>query len=423
MSCSTAAETDGPGRTAPTTLQVPGDADTISAAVDQAIEGDVIEVAPGSYHETVLIDVPGVILRGTDRNEVIIDGELTRDDGVIVTAPGVAVQNLTVVNHLQNGVLVTGMLDHAHHHAHGEDRSTYEKLDPEEFPPLQGFHVDHVTAANNGLYGVYAFNSQHGIISDSYASGSADSGFYVGQCQPCDVLVTGNVAEANAVGFEDANAGGNLWVVGNRFVGNRVGATFNSDYQEAYLPQAGATLAGNVIALNNGEETPAQADGGFGTGVGIGGGTENTVVRNLIRGHARAGLLFASSEDLAPLHNTTTDNRFAGNRVHVHNATGARGPAGENCLHDNEFRSPATSGVAGSPDCEDGRVDGPGSHPTGVSAPPGIPFSDVALPPVQPSGGLEAVQHDTDLAFDGELDLAQYPLPAVDLLAGRSRIE
>ena len=74
-----------------------------------------------------------------------------------------------------------------------------------------------MTAHNNGLYGIYAFDAQHGVIADSYASGSADSGLYVGQCRDCDILVRDNVAERNAVGFENANASGPLVITGNRF--------------------------------------------------------------------------------------------------------------------------------------------------------------------------------------------------------------
>ena len=113
-------------------------------------------------------------------------------------------ENLTVAGATFYGVLFTGL-----HDANGPSAPTadgYQTWDPEQFPPLQRFRVDHVTAHNNGLYGIYAFNAQHGVITDSYASGSADSGIYVGQCRACDILVSGNVAERNAVGFENANA-------------------------------------------------------------------------------------------------------------------------------------------------------------------------------------------------------------------------
>jgi len=63
---------------------IPGQFQTIQAAVDAARSGDWILVAPGDYHENgssdpelpagVLIRTPGIHLRGLDRNSVIVDG-------------------------------------------------------------------------------------------------------------------------------------------------------------------------------------------------------------------------------------------------------------------------------------------------------------------------------------------------------------
>ena len=141
------------------------------------------------------------------------------------------------------------------------------------------------------------------MITDSYASGSADSGFYVGQCRDCDILVTGNVAERNAVGFENANASDSVVIAGNRFSGNRVGLTLLSSYQEAFLPQRANQVVGNLISDNDEADSPAQAEGGFATGVGISGGQSNIVERNRISGHARAGVILTNTEDIPAVGN------------------------------------------------------------------------------------------------------------------------
>ncbi|HEY6687699.1 MAG TPA: hypothetical protein VI094_15965, partial [Propionibacteriaceae bacterium] len=62
-------------------------------------------------------------------------------------------------------------------------------------------------------YGIYAFDSADGLFEHSYASGSPDSGFYIGQCHPCDAVVDQVVAERNALGYSGTNAGGNLQIV------------------------------------------------------------------------------------------------------------------------------------------------------------------------------------------------------------------
>jgi hypothetical protein len=178
-----------------------------------------------------------------------------------------------------------------------------------------------VTASNNALYGIYAFNSRHGVIEHSYASGSADSGIYVGQCKPCDIVVRDNVAERNAVGYEGANASGRMFVLRNRLVGNRIGLTTNSEYQEAFIPQQDATIVGNLIAHNAEPTSPAQADGGYGIGVGIAGGTRNLVSRNLIVGNPSTGIALASTEDLPPTGNQLVENVLQDNGVDVVDAS------------------------------------------------------------------------------------------------------
>ncbi|WP_144875105.1 nitrous oxide reductase family maturation protein NosD [Microbacterium sp. 1.5R] len=419
--CTAAATPDRSEDRPPALIEVPGDHATISEAVAEARDGDTVLVAAGVYRETVAIDTPGVTLRGADRNGVIIDGDVVRGNGVVVSAARVTVQNLTVRNATQNGVLVTGMRDDEGTAVGGHDG--YQALDSADFPLLDGFRVDHVTASNNGLYGIYAFNASNGVITDSYASGGADSGIYVGQCQGCNIVVSGNVAERNAVGFEIANAGGDLQVVGNRFVGNRVGATINSDYQEAYLPQAGAAFVGNLVAANAQEDTPEQAEGGFGIGVGIAGGTANEVRANRIAANPVAGLIVTSAEDLAPIDNRITDNVFETNGVDAVYAPGSRGAASGNCWEGNVLTATSPADLATVSPCSAPRDLEAGSIPTSAS-PPGIPFPDVAAPPKQPDlGPLDAPAEPWGGAAavpSPGADVA--PVPDATLLADRADI-
>ncbi|MEQ0562307.1 right-handed parallel beta-helix repeat-containing protein [Amycolatopsis sp. NEAU-NG30] len=405
-----------PDTAGPATIRVPQDAPTVQQAVDSARPGDLVLVSPGVYHESVRVTVPDLVLRGTDRNRVVFDGEVRRPNGIVVTAPGVAVENLTVRNHTLNGVLVTGMADESGGLARGSDG--YTRLNPAEFPPVQGFRVSYVTASNNGLYGVYAFDSQHGLIEHSYASGSADSGFYVGQCSPCDIVVRGNVAERNAVGYEGTNASGRMAVVGNRFAGNRVGVSTNSDYQEAFVPQRDAAIVGNVVASNAEPGSPAQADGGFGVGIGIAGGTRNLVARNLVTGNPGAGIALASAEDLAPLDNQLVGNVLSANGVDVAYAASDRAPGSGNCLQDNVLTSTAPAGIAGTMACPSHPATAAGVRLTLPPAPRGVPFPDVTAPPAQPDlpdAATAPPRPARDLP--GPVDLAGYGVPEPALLA------
>jgi plastocyanin len=91
------------------TRRVPEDHDTIQAAVDAARPGDLVLVGPGTYREEVKVTVPSLVIRGRDRNRVVVDGEFRRPNGISVTADGVAVENLTVRNALINGLFWTGV--------------------------------------------------------------------------------------------------------------------------------------------------------------------------------------------------------------------------------------------------------------------------------------------------------------------------
>jgi hypothetical protein len=403
------------------TVRVPADAPTISAAVSLAHPGDLVLVAPGVYHESVEISTPRVTLRGESRDKVVIDGRLQQPNGVVVTAPGVAVENLTVQNNTQNGVLVTGSAKAV---AGLPGRSGGYDTGDEPVTFVKSFLVSYVTATRNGLYGIYAFSAQDGVIEHSYASGGADSGIYVGQCKPCHVVVRDNVAELNAVGYEGTNASGDMYVVGNRLVGNRVGLTTNSDHQEKLLPQQGAIIAGNLIAANQQRATPVQADGGWGIGVGIDGGSDNHFIRNRIADNSNAGLVITATADIPPNGNQIVDNAFAVNGVDVgwtfRTATRGRG----NCLRGNDLRTTVPARLATTAPCP---LPAGSPSPAGSwampTAPGGIPFTEVAAPGPQPQfPGARTTGATAVPAVPALPDAAGIPLPPASLLAAGARV-
>ena len=403
------------------TIQVPADAPTISAAVALAKPGDLVLVAPGVYHETVKIKTPQITLRGASRDKVVIDGQLQQADGVVVTAPGVAVENLTVENNTQNGVLVTGSARAAA--GSPESGGDYDTgSEPVNF--LNSFLVSYVTATRNGLYGIYAFSAQNGVIEDSYASGGADSGIYVGQCKPCHIVVRDNIAELNAVGYEGTNASNDIYVVGNRLVGNRVGLTTDSDHQEKLLPQQGAVVAGNLVAANQQAATPEQADGGWGIGIGVDGGSSNQFLHNRVTGNVNAGLEITATQDVPPNGNQILDDVFAGNGLDVGwtfpNATVGQG----NCVSGTGLVT-NPSGLTKTAAC-------PATHqtqsPSGTwnapTPPPGIPFTTVAAPPVQPQFPNAAGAPGTVVPATPTMpDPASIQVPTASLLAATALVQ
>ncbi|MBL1090701.1 right-handed parallel beta-helix repeat-containing protein [Streptomyces sp. 9-7] len=403
-------------------IAVPADAPTISDAVALAHPGDLVLVSAGVYHESVKIDTARITLRGASRDKVVIDGRLQQPNGIVVTAPGVAVQNLTVKNNTQNGVLITGSAKAA---AGLPGQSGGYDTGGEPVTFLKSFLVSYVTATRNGLYGIYAFSAQNGVIEHSYTSGGADSGIYVGQCKPCHTVVRNNIAELNAIGYEGTNASGDMYVVGNRLVGNRVGLTTNSDHQEKLLPQQGAVIAGNLIAANQQPATPAQADGGWGTGIGIDGGSDNHFLRNRITDNRNAGLVITATADLPATGNQIVDNTFTGNGLDIGwtfpTATKGRG----NCLRGNDLHTTVPARLATTASCPlPAHSPSPAGRWAMPTAPAGIPFTEVAAPGPQPQFPHATTTGATAVPAAPVLPKpAGIPLPSVSLLAGNARVQ
>lgn len=259
----------GPGET----IRVPADAPTIQAGVDAAAPGDLVLVAPGIYHEAVLVTTPYLTIRGEDRDEVILDGEFHRPNGIhVVEADGVAVENLTTRHYGLNGVYWTG---------------------------VDGYRASYVTAYANGDYGIYAFDSVYGRLEHSYASGHPDSGFYIGQCQPCDAVITDVVSEHNGLGYSGTNAGGNLAIVNSEWLRNNAGIAPNTLDSELLAPQAGTVIAGNWVHDNSATDAPLKRleYPAFGIGILIAGGRDNVIEGNLVEGHATFGIALLPNLD------------------------------------------------------------------------------------------------------------------------------
>ncbi|MBZ2196748.1 right-handed parallel beta-helix repeat-containing protein [Occultella gossypii] len=405
-------------------VHVPGDAATISAAMDLVAPGGLVLVEPGTYAEEVTVDVEDVTLRGTDRNTVVIDGGGTRSFGVFASADGVRIENLTVHSTLFYGVLVTGLHDENGPLAHGGPG--YTELDPSRFPPVQRFAIDHVTSYNNGLYGIYAFNAQHGTITNSYASGSADSGFYVGQCEQCDILVAGNVAERNAIGFENANASDSVTIAGNRFSHNRIGMTLISNYQEAFTPQRDNLVVGNLVSDNTSADSPAHALGGFGVGLAINGGQGNRVVANRIEGNPVVGVQLSNAEDLPAVGNQILDNIVGANGFDLADTSAARAPSSGNCFDGTAATTalPASLLRVTCPGGNAGEIADGGAWPR-VDVPVGMSFLQVPAPPAQPSLQPGAAVEEIPGPLPAQVTMpaeADFPVPEASLLADRSGV-
>ena len=318
----------------PQILRVPSEVPGIQEAIDAAQPGDLILIAPGVYPGGYEVpgDKPGLTIRGLDRNAVILDGEHTRDVGLKTLADDTTFENMTARNFLAHGFYWRSMT---------------------------GYEGRYLTAYNNRLYGIYAFDSVDGIFEKSYASGSGDAAFYIGQCRPCDAVIDDVVAEYSALGYSGTNAGGNLTIGNSLWQNNATGIVPNSLDSQQDPPQRGGThIVGNVIANNGSANTPGEGIAGavIGHGVGIAGGEDNVVEGNVVANNDKYGVVIfpiPGGENVYPPNdNSVVDNELSGNgaadlALSVGTGTG-------NCFSGNEHSSSAPAEIETQYPCSGG---------------------------------------------------------------------
>jgi hypothetical protein len=300
-----------------------GDFESIQAAVNEASPKDLILIEPGIYRpddEVAVNNTPQLTIRGVDRGEVVIDGQNENYNGFNITADGVVVENMTVKNHTGNGVY---------------------------WEAVKGYRGSYITSVRNGVYGIYAFSSEKGRFEHCYSSGCEDAGYYIGESNQADAVITDCIAEKNAIGYSGTNAGGNLVIKDSIWRDNAVGIVPNTLDSQEGAPQGhefgGVRIENNVIRDNNNFDVPMReyAYAVSRTGVAVAGGVKNDICDNTIEGHERYGVGLIpmitgdtnlySPRDNAVMRNEVRDSGRADLALAA--------PAGGNAFAENEYGS------------------------------------------------------------------------------------
>lgn len=386
-----------------TTRNVPADYPTIQSAVDSADPGDLVLIERGTYHESVAVSTEDLVIRGVDRNEVVLDGEFEREHGVFVVADGVAVENLTAHSYLANGVYWSG---------------------------VSGFRGSYLTSYHTGDYGIYAFDSSDGLLEYSLGSGSPDAGFYVGQCDPCNVIVHRVISEYNGLGYSGTNASSEMYILESIWRHNGAGLAPNSLDGELLPPAHDVTLIGNLIHDNSRRDVPFKnaTYPANGNGLILAGVNDSLAERNRVINHVGSGILISPNLDKNfwfANRNTVRDNIVDGSgRADL--ALG--GPAGEgNCFEGNDFSSSLPIGLEAFQPCAGmrfpvlfelggttdllGRV-----AENGTETRPDAPVGSTPVPepqPTMPEGANAPVIPAVDVFASYPLDLAAITIPAL----------
>lgn len=238
----------------------------IQDAIDQAKPGDVVEVMPGTYHESLTVSIHNLTLRGVaDANGQwpILDGESEFDNGVFATGSFFTIEQFQIRNYKENGVITQG--------GYG--------------PAYRDLIID-----NPGEYAVFPIASTNVLVERVKASGATDAALYVGQSR--DIVVRDSEAFDNVTGIEIENSVNAL--VENNYVHDNTGGIL-----VFLLPNLNAkdghdtVVKGNRVENNN---TPNFAAGGVvqnvppGTGILIMAADGTEVTGNIISGNNSAGI-------------------------------------------------------------------------------------------------------------------------------------
>lgn len=276
---------------------------TIQSAVDNAKPNDTIRIHAGTYRESVVVSTPHLTLEGALGENVVIENPNAGSPstpptagvaiapgtiGIWVTADpttppaettpptkildGFRLSNVTVTGFASDGVVLTG---------------------------VKNFSISKVTATDNTDYGIFPIFSSSGVVVASTASGSNDTGIYVGQSH--NVVVLGNDAHDNVNGIEIENSR-NVSALANNAHGNSVGIL--EDFQPGLVIEQASNnfIVANTVSDNNRPNTASPDDIAAaepsGVGIAVVGGDHTVVAGNRVTGNDLFGIAVLTLTDV-----------------------------------------------------------------------------------------------------------------------------
>jgi parallel beta-helix repeat protein len=283
---------------------------SIQEALNRARAGDVIEVLPGIYNQSIAVDLDQITLRGLDRDEAIgrgllsaaeaglperpiLDGRRELSDAVIATGNDFRIEGFHIRHYTGNGVAV-----------HRARNVTFRDL-----------IID-----DTGRYGVYPVSCTGVLIEQVTASGISDAAIYVGQSR--DIVVRNCTAHDNVTGIEIENSL-NAIVENNHVYNNAGGILVFVLPNNPSKVGRNCRLIGNRVIENNhfnfADPTAIVSKVPSGTGIMIMGADQTEVTGNQIRGNQSYGVAVFSLRAAFPSSSkfdvgaVPEDNRIHGN--------------------------------------------------------------------------------------------------------------
>ncbi len=260
---------------------------TIQAAVKAARSGDTVKIANGTYKEGVKIEgaaKAGIKLVGNVKNptKVFIDATGQLNGVIINDANKVTLQGMSTRGYVANGFFAVN---------------------------VDGYTMDRLSAsgdshAGDNSYGLYAFNSVGGTMTNAVANYNTDAGFYIGQTpfqtKPKRTIVRNISSWGNVLGWSGTNMR-YVTITKSKFFNNATGVVPNALASQKYPPEEDNVISDNDIYWNNFNYVAASpfpkvnpSAGGIPYPVGVGllvfGGRRHLISKNRVFGNWGVGV-------------------------------------------------------------------------------------------------------------------------------------
>ena len=323
---------------------------TIQSAVNAARPGDRVKVKAGTYREAVRVSGARkrfikIIGDVNNPQRVVLEGSGRRQNGVTINgADGVTLRGLKARRYRANGFFAVN---------------------------VTGYAMDRLIAELPGTYGLYAFNSKGGSMTNSLSYLAADGSYYVGQTpkqtRPLRTIIRNVVGWGSVIGYTGTNSR-YVTITRSFFFNNAVGLAPNSLDSEKFPPNEENVFAGNDVFWNNFDvyagKPPYKPNAAeqfvYPPGVGaiLLSGRDNQLDGNRIYGNHLTGLAVAQNPFLkSPADQLMERNRFTGNAFGLEGLDKngrdivATGNGSDNCYSGNTGVESSTPGPEGLPAC------------------------------------------------------------------------
>lgn len=212
---------------------------TIQAAIDAAVDGDLVEVGSGTYSENVVVD-KRITLRGVDTGEGLpAVNARSNGTGVVLKAGGIVLDGLYIVNAGQypsagievvssdNIIEECSVWNSGHWGIYLKGGSTNNTVsnsiasnngnDGIMVFKAPGNRFRENTIVNNGYHGIQILESDNTVVERNVIGNNSNSGVSVETSG--NAVVMGNIISYNSIGIQLKGSG--IDRIGpNRFIGN-----------------------------------------------------------------------------------------------------------------------------------------------------------------------------------------------------------